>query len=374
MSKMECNYFGKCGSCTLHEMSYEDQLLFKLEQTRSEFGEFFDKEVEIFASKQKHFRARAEFRIYHSDGKISYAMNGRVKGEIVPIDECLIVDRAIYDLMPKLLSRLQDLKVEQRLFGIEFLSSSRGEVTVTLLYHKKVDEQMQSILSRLADELSISIIARSRGERVVFGRDHIVEELIVDGKKYYYKQIEASFTQPNRGVNEQMISWSLKDLKFCDADLLELYCGAGNFTIPFASRFANILATEISKSSIAAAKANLLLNGVHNTQFARLSSEELRSALLRERAFKRLEGVDLAKFNLMTLFVDPPRSGLDPKTLEFASGFSQVIYISCNPATLKRDLEVLCKTHSVVSMAIFDQFAHTNHLEMGVKLLRKAQI
>jgi tRNA (uracil-5-)-methyltransferase len=153
--------------------------------------------------------------------------------------------------------------------------------------------------------------------------------------------------------------------------LLELYCGAGNFTIPFASQFDRVLATEISKSSIHAAKTNMALNGVENIEFVRLLAEEFTQALDGVREFRRLEGLRVADYDLKTLFVDPPRAGLGEEPCTFAARFEHLLYISCNPQTLYRDLEILTRTHTIVSMAAFDQFPYTHHLEMGVKLVKK---
>jgi len=172
-------------------------------------------------------------------------------------------------------------------------------------------------------------------------------------------------------VNEQMIEWSLSQLDGIGGDLLELYCGAGNFTIPFARKFDRVLATEISKASIHAAKQNMELNGVENIEFVRLSAEEFTQALDGVREFRRLEGLKVSDYHLKTLFVDPPRAGLGEEPCAFAARFDHVLYISCNPETLLRDLEILTQTHTIVAMAAFDQFPYTHHLEMGVKLTKR---
>ncbi len=168
-----------------------------------------------------------------------------------------------------------------------------------------------------------------------------------------------------------MIAWTLKNLGDAKDDLLELYCGAGNFTIPFAKHFHKILATEISKSSINAAKANMILNDVLNIEFVRMSVEEFVQALDGVREFRRMKEIDIQEYNISTIFVDPPRSGMDELSCKFASRYESIIYISCNPETLVRDLEILTQTHEVIDMALFDQFPYTHHVEMGVKLVRK---
>lgn len=155
-------------------------------------------------------------------------------------------------------------------------------------------------------------------------------------------------------------------------DLLELYCGHGNFTIPLAAKFNRVLASEISKSSITNARINCELNGVCNAQFVRLSADELMSAFARRREFERLKGIDIFGYDFSHVLIDPPRAGLEPSVLGFIKNFRNLIYISCNPQTLFENLRSLCATHEVRRFAIFDQFAHTAHIECGVLLRRRS--
>ena len=155
-------------------------------------------------------------------------------------------------------------------------------------------------------------------------------------------------------------------------DLLELYCGHGNFTIPLAAKFNRVLASEISKSSIANARINCELNGVCNAQFVRLSADELMSAFARRREFERLKGIDIFSYDFSHVLIDPPRAGLEPSVIDFIKNFQNLIYISCNPQTLFENLRSLCATHEVRRFAIFDQFAHTSHIECGVLLRRRS--
>ena len=155
-------------------------------------------------------------------------------------------------------------------------------------------------------------------------------------------------------------------------DLLELYCGHGNFTIPLAAKFNRVLASEISKSSIANARINCELNGVCNAQFIRLSADELMSAFARRREFERLKGIDIFSYDFSHVLIDPPRAGLEPSVIDFIKNFQNLIYISCNPQTLFENLRSLCATHEVRRFAIFDQFAHTEHIECGVLLRRRS--
>lgn len=368
---MECNYFGICGSCRDYSEGYEGQLNRKLSSVRELFTPFYNGGIDVCRSEEQQFRSRAEFKVYHDDGTISYAMSRLDRQGAVMIDRCSIVSPAIASVMERLLIEVADLGIGHKLFGVDFLSSSEGKVAVSMLYHRPLDEEWNAKALILQERLGVYVIGRSRRQKIVLSQDYVTENLNIDGKIYHYIHIENSFTQPNAPVNEQMIEWSLRQLDGIGGDLLELYCGAGNFTIPFASKFDRLLATEISKASIVAAKQNMELNGVTNIDFVRLSAEEFTLALDGAREFRRMEGITLSDYRLKTLFVDPPRSGLGEEPCAFAARFDHLLYISCNPETLLRDLEILSSTHTVTAMAAFDQFPYTHHLEMGVKLTKK---
>ena len=132
-----------------------------------------------------------------------------------------------------------------------------------------------------------------------------------------------------------------------------------------------MLATEVSKSSVKAALYNLEANAVGNTAIVRMSSEEISAALSGRETFQRMQHIDLAAHAFSTIFLDPPRSGLDPATLELAAGFDNILYISCNPQTLRDNVTALQATHRIAASAVFDQFPYTHHLECGLLLQRR---
>ncbi len=368
---MDCKYFSECGACRVYEGGYEVQLAQKVELNRDRLLSFYKKEISVFRSLDSHYRSRSEFKIWHLEDEIHYAMNHINGKDVVLVDDCPQVNEYIHALMPKLLRAIKDEEIDFKLFGADFLSSSSGEIVVSLIYHCRLDAVWQSRATKIAQELGIYIIGRSRKQKLIVGQDYVTESLIIEGREYRFKYIENSFTQPNHGVNEQMIAWSLNSVADCGGDMLELYCGAGNFTIAFAKKFNKILATEISKSSINAAKSNMLLNDVDNIEFVRMSVEEFVEALDGVREFRRMREIDIDSYEIETIFVDPPRSGMDEASCRFASRYKNIIYISCNPETLVRDLEILSQSHHIVDMALFDQFPYTHHVEMGVKLVKK---
>ena len=370
---MNCEYFGKCGSCVLYDKSYEEQLNFKLQREKERFSDFTTMDFDIIKSEEKAFRNRAEFRIWwekDESGKeiLSYAMNDFNKN-ILEINSCQIVSSHIQKIMPKLLDiSISESTHSYKLFAVEFLGSTTNDMLVTLIYHKKLDEEWNELAKQIEKKLNIKVMGRSRKQKIALSSDSINETLSINNQNFKFAYQEGGFTQPNTNVNIQMIEWVLNNIETSSKDLCELYCGGGNFTIPLSTKFNKVLATEISKTSIKSALKNCELNNVNKIQFIRMSAEEFVQGLQEVRVFNRLKDVNLKDYNFDTIFMDPPRSGLDDTTRALAKDFEQIIYISCNPETLHRDLKELTKTHEIVRFALFDQFAYTNHIESGVIL------
>jgi len=373
---MNCEYFGKCGSCTIHDLGYDGQLDFKIqrEKTRfSNFSDFSNINLDIVRSDEQNFRNRAEFKIWknfdeNDRATLSYAMTS-VDKTVLEINSCQIVSSQIQELMPKLLEEIQKNKtLSFKLFAIEFLNSSTKDMLVTLIYHRKLEDDWNILALELSKKFNIKIIGRSRKQKVVLENDYIDEKLLINNTSYNFRYIEGGFTQPNTKVNIGMIEWVLNNIKDSNKDLCELYCGGGNFTIPLSSKFRKVLATEISKTSIKSAKTNCELNNNTKIDFIRMSAEEFVEALEEKRVFSRLKDINLKDYDFDSIFVDPPRAGLDNTTRALVKNFDQIIYVSCNPETLHRDLEELTKTHEIENFALFDQFAYTHHIETGIIL------
>ena len=366
---MQCKHFGSCGACNLYNLDYEKQLQVKMDKVIDLISY---KDIIAFDSKEENYRARAEFRIWHDGDICNYAMTNMDKNGIVTIQECQMVIEPIANRMWKLLDIINASEVlKRKLFGVEFLSSTLDDVLVTMLYHKKLDDDWIAEAKELEKILKVNIIGRSKGQKLVISKEYITEELTIDNIKYRYKQYDGGFTQPNPYVNTKMITWAKEKASSVGrGDLLESYCGLGNFTLPLSGCFDKVMATEVSKKSIYNALENCEINDIDNISFIRLSSEEMSEALSGVREFNRLKGINLKEFNFSCVLVDPPRAGLDDGTMKLISNIEYIIYISCNPQTLSNDLKTLTATHEIIDGAIFDQFPHTEHIESGVFLKR----
>lgn len=319
--------------------------------------------------------------MWHSGDALDYVMfDPAAPREPLPVTDFPIAAPAITELMPPLRERLAASQLlRQRLFQVEFLATLSGDMLVTLIYHRKLDEAWETAAAALQASLApwapqLGIIGRSRKQKVVLSSDHVNETLTIHGRPFHYIQYEQSFTQPNARINERMIEWACEAAADCSGDLLELYCGNGNFTLPLSQHFDAVIATELSKVSTRAALHNVAKNEINNVQVIRLSAEEVAQALAQEREFRRLQSLPkpLNAYTLQTLFVDPPRAGLDAQTVAMASGFDRILYVSCNPVTLAENLSTLQATHRVEACALFDQFPYTQHMECAVKLVAKA--
>ncbi|MBH3409610.1 MULTISPECIES: tRNA (uridine(54)-C5)-methyltransferase TrmA [Pseudomonas] len=360
-------------SAVFDPSAYDTQLEGKVARLRALLAPFGAPEPAVFDSPREHYRLRAEFRLWREDGQRHYAMFAPGdKHKAILIDDFPIASQRINELMPRLKAAWQASEaLGNRLFQVEFLTTLAGDAMVTMCYHRPLDEAWEVAARQLAEDLGVSVIGRSKGKRLVIGRDYAVEKLDVAGRVFSYRQPEGAFTQPNGAVNQKMLSWAFEAIGEREDDLLELYCGNGNFTLPLATRVRQVLATEISKTSVNAALSNLDENAVDNVRLVRLSAEELTQALNEVRPFRRLEGIDLKSYAFGTVFVDPPRAGMDPDTCELTRRFERILYISCNPETLAANIAQLHDTHRIERCALFDQFPYTHHMESGVLLVRR---
>ena len=355
--------------------NYDRLLAEKVARVRDRFAALGAPEPDVVASPASAFRMRAEFRIWHDGDDLDYVMYRRGEpGKPIRVSTFPLACDPIQSLMAPLRDRLRNTPdLRRKLFQLEFLSTLAGDTLVSLIYHRALDQAWENAATRLAEDFGIAIVGRSRKQKVVIGRDYVTETLRIHCREFRYRQYEQAFTQPNAAVNARMIEWAVDAADACGGDLLELYCGNGNFTLPLAGSFNHVIATELSKVSTRAAQHNMTDNGVHNVHIIRLAAEEVSQAMAGERAFRRLAVLPkpLAEYQLDTVFVDPPRAGLDSATVAMVSGFHRILYISCNPETLADNAASLSESHRITRFAMFDQFPYTDHMECGVLLERR---
>lgn len=356
---------------------YDDQLAEKTARLTAMMTPFQAPAPEVFRSPVSHYRMRAEFRVWHDEGDLYHIMFDQQTKARVRVDQFPAASELINRLMPVLIAAIKKEPVLRRkIFQIDYLSTRSGKLITSLLYHRKLDDEWTAAATVLRDKLrqdgfDIQLIGRAAKTKIMLDEDYVDEVLPVAGRDMIYRQVENSFTQPNAEMNIKMLEWALGITEGSTGDLLELYCGNGNFSLALARNFNRVLATEIAKPSVAAAQYNIEANQIDNVQIIRMAAEDFTQAMNGVREFHRLKDVDLSGYDCNTIFVDPPRSGLDDDTVKMVQGYDRILYISCNPDTLCANLETLSHTHSLTKLALFDQFPYTHHMECGVLLEKR---
>lgn len=366
-----------------NQNNYKVQLDEKVNRLTELFQPFIsDNQIhlEVFSSEIVNYRMRCEFRVWHEGDDFNYIMFDKSTKSIIHLTQfppaSLLINKTM-SLLKQMIIGNEELK--RKLFQVDFLSTTTNEILISLIYHKDLTEnwtlqalelerKLETILKDDFLNVKVKVLGRARKQKIVLSEDFVWEQFIRHEQFIYYKQVENSFTQPNAMVAQKMLNWSLRQTKNSSGDLLEMYCGNGNFSLFLAENFKRVLATEISASSVAAAQDNISKNSISNVDILRLSAEEFTMAINKERSFRRLAHIDLESYNCETILVDPPRSGLDEKSVKMVSNYKRILYISCNPDTLIENLKILTQTHRLKAYALFDQFPYTHHMEAAVVL------
>ena len=310
----------------------------------------------IHTSPATGYRARSEFGI----SKGAYTMIEG--GQKVFMSISNLPHRSIQEIMAKLQKKIESSEiVKEKLFQINFRTSGT-KILATLIYHKSLNDGWRAEALGIQNSIkNLSIVGRSKKQKVLIGDEDLEMLCVYDESSFRILQNDLVFFQPNFYLYPLMISFITRNLS-CPNDLLELYCGCGGFTLPLASKFNKVFATENNKHSIRLLKESITLNNLTNIETARLSDDETASALNSERPFRRLQSVNLDSYDFSHVLVDPPRAGLSNETINLCKQFESIIYISCNAETFLRDITRLNK--KIYSIGVFDQFANTDHLEI----------
>lgn len=286
---------------------YEAQLAEKVARLQSMMAPFSDLVPEVFRSPVSHYRMRAEFRLWHDGDDLYHIMFDQQTKSRIRVDTFPAASQLINTLMKAMIAGVRDNHaLRHKLFQIDYLTTLSNQAVVSLLYHKKLDEEWRKAATALRDALraqglNVHLIGRATKTKIELDQDYIDERLPVAGKEMIYRQVENSFTQPNAAMNIQMLEWALEVTKDSKGDLLELYCGNGNFSLALARNFDRVLATEIAKPSVAAAQYNITANHIDNVQIIRMAAEEFTQAMNGVREFNRLQGIDLKRYQCETI-------------------------------------------------------------------------
>lgn len=329
--KPPCVYFGRCGGCDFQQMNYGAQLLAKAGIVRdclTRIGKInYQDEIKIIGSPRDFgYRSRAQWHADTRRRRIGYFR--RNSHEVIDVAQCPIIT---------------------------------GELQKTLA-DLRASIDWQSFWSE-----RVEIEAASAGEEVSVYSSELVEPTAeisfqLDENRYFYDA--QSFFQGNLFLIDALVREALNGAEGKQA--LDLYCGAGLFTLPLARRFEKVFGVEANEKAIASAKKNL--------ENARLESAAVFSdevgIWLAENSYSLAANVDF-------ILLDPPRAGAEKETIEQILKIrpAHISYVSCEPSTLARDLRILCDgAYEIESITALDLFPQTHHVETVVHLKLKINI
>ena len=381
-----CKYFGVCGGCTSQNLTYEKQLELLSDEVKELFengnvstGEYLG----VVGSKEQwEYRNKMEFTFgdFEKGGELTLGMHMKGKSfGIVTVDECHIVDEDFRTVIKETVNYFKDknlpyYRVMKRQGYLRHLvirkAINTGELMVNLVTTTQEDFDLteyvellksQSYKGKLTSVLhtennSFSDAVIPEKVNLLYGQDHITEELL--GLKF--KISPFSFFQTNTKGAESLYS-IVRDF-MGDADdkvVFDLYCGTGTIGQITAGKAKKVVGIELIEEAVEAAKENAKLNNLDNCEFIAGDVGEI---------------IKTVKDKPDIIILDPPRSGVHPKALEYLIKFNakEIIYVSCNPKTLVENLVELEKAgYKTVQTTVKDMFPNTPHAETVVKLIKE---
>ena len=379
-----CPHYGVCGGCAYQTIPYEEQLKIKSEQVRQlltpVLGEDFPFEGIEGSPRQSEYRNKMEFSFgdFVKDGPMTLGMHKRGSFyDIVTVDGCRIVDEDYRQILRATLDYFTEKGIPfyrkmQRTGALRHLvvrkAVKTGEILVMLVTTSayRADEEFVSMLQKLPlngtyagilqaiNDLPADTV-QSQETIVLYGRDHFYEELL--GMRF--KITPFSFFQTNSLGSEVLYSLAREYVGSVDGQLVyDLYSGTGTIAQILAPVAKKVIGVEIVEEAVEAAKINAAENGLTNCEFI---------------AGDVLKVLDTITERPDTIILDPPRDGIHPKAIRQIVGYGveRMVYISCKPTSLARDLPAfLMAGYCVERVKCVDMFPFTSGVET-VCLLRR---
>lgn len=322
--KYICPYYDICGGCDTGHILYSKSIMYKKDMVVDIFKRYCDMDVDmdIVYDDDNIYNYRNKITLRVNDGKLAL-----VGESLVNIDYCYLVN----DNINKVIGILNGICLD----GIDEVII-RGTDEIMVIIKGNIDND--KLIQILKDNVSSIFINGVK----VFGNDYVM----INVGNYRYAVYPDSFFQ----VNTKMISRLYdKVLEFAGKGdkLLDLYCGAGTIGIYLANNFNSVRGIEQNEFAIKGANLNKGINDIKNISFVCEKASDINEIV---------EDV---------VVVDPPRSGLDSTTIKriLDSRIERLIYVSCNPITLARDINILKDKYNLVGMSLFDMFPNTSHAE-----------
>ena len=335
-----CPYYNICGGCHLQGLNYSNQLKYKKEKVINILEKYSNIKVnpDIIPSSEYHYRNKISLKV--KDNKLGLLSENT--HNINPIDNCLLVSNKVNNLIKYLNTNINLSKVKEVIIRE---NNSKLMLIIKGNIPKKDIELLQSVI----DSLYIN-------DKHIYGLIKLEEIL----SNYKYVISPNSFFQINKEQTINLYNQVKKYLGNNNNNILDLYCGSATIGIYVSNNAKNITGIEINPSSILDAKENIKLNNITNMN------------VLEGNVNKLLKSNNTYD----AIIVDPPRSGLDKTTKETLLKIKspKIIYVSCNPITLARDIKDLSITYNLQDIKLFDMFPNTYHVESIVLLNKKIQL
>lgn len=383
-----CPHFDRCGGCVWQHWQYEGQLKQKTSHVKKALAENgFNPELvqdTIGMEDPWKYRNKMEFT-FSKDGELGLHEQGNFR-KIIPLETCLIASKDMVEATMEIArwarehqlkgydkerheGLLRNVMVRQSkttgemMLAIFATDPPEGELTAT------IDDLIQRITERHPQVKSLLWLentlwadrAQAENTHVLAGRDFIYDELA----GYRYRLWHDTFFQTNPTQAEKLIELALQYGKPEKSDtMIDLFCGVGTFSLPFATRVKKLFGVEIVETSIQSAKRNASDNNVPNTEFIAMDARRGFDLIL-----KKIDKLDL-------LLLDPPRSGAGGKVMRRIGRAApeRIVYVSCNPITFAEDIaELVPFGYQLKKVQPVDLFPQTYHVECVALLERTNQ-
>jgi len=363
-----CPHFQACGGCSLQHYAPAAQLAFKdavlHERLAHAVGASSYRKLEVISGPDQGYRRKARLAVRHvaKKGKVLVGFRERHSSFITDMDTCTVLDPEVARLLPALGTLIGQLHSHAQIPQIEVAvgDPGSGSNTCALVFRhlQELDPHDLGLLETFAAVHTLDLYLQPAGPDTV----HRLVPATGDERLYYtLPEFNLSlafhpqdFTQVNPGINRQMLARALDLLDPQPGDrVLDLFCGLGNFTLPLATRAAEVTGVEGSAAMVARGAENARRNHISNAIFlcADLTLPPEQHSWLQH-------GFD-------KVLLDPPRSGaLEVLPAVVAARPQRIVYVSCNPATLARDAALLQESgYRLEAAGAMDMFPHTSHVE-----------
>ena len=379
----DCDTYKRCGGCNLRHIKYENTLELKKKIVQNLINKGLENKIiakdTIGMENPYYYRNKAQYPVgLNKEGKTEIGVYAKRTHIIIPIKECKIQTKISQQIANTILEFIRENNIEpyneeNRLGTLRHIVIKVGKYTNQVMcvlvvnneIEKKLEEKLVNLLCEKYPEIKTIVKnINNKNTNVILGDKNInlygngyIEDKLGE---YIFKISPMSFYQVNPVQAEVLYNTAIKSANLNKEDILfDLYCGVGTIGI-FASKYVNkVYGIEIVPQAIEDAKENARINNVNNIEFI-LGDVEI--------AFDEL----LNKKNIIptALILDPPRRGLDSKTIENILKIkpTKVVYISCNPATMIRDLLKMENEYETKEIRPVDMFPFTSHIECVASL------